>query len=160
MKASVQDLNTFLVGSLIPFETLDVAEPGVLQDFLCGDAFVCEGEYSSDEFLGLRRHIAPVIVLEGDVAVESELPDFLEVVGLEGKVPAQHEVKDDPQTEGVYLLVELFHLQDLGSHEARSASKLLVGGEILKLVLIHPEAEVYNFDSFDDLLVTGRDNLG
>ena len=60
----------------------------MLQDLLCGDAFVCEGEYSLDEFLGFHRHIAPVIVLEGDIAVESELPDLLEVVGLEGKVPA------------------------------------------------------------------------
>ena len=58
-----------------------------------------------------------MIVAQANIAVESHLLDFLDVVGLEREVAVEHKVENDAETERVDLVIVLFHLVHLRRDE-------------------------------------------
>lgn len=83
-----------------------------------------------------------MIVAKADIAAEGHLLDLLDVAGLEGEIPVEHEVEDDAQTECIDLVIIFLHLVNFRRDEPWSTCVFLPITQIFQFVLVHSEPKI------------------
>jgi hypothetical protein len=82
------------------------------------DSLFQGSKYLEDEVFRLLRDIAPVVVIQHYVARNRLFLYLFEEVRLKWKMPIEHEIQNDAETESINLFVVLLLKVDLWRYES------------------------------------------
>lgn len=89
-------------------------------------------------------------ILEHNIALPGLFDDLLQKAWEKGQRAAQHEVKNNAETENINALIKVFTVNDLRSDEPRSACILFLSVHAFQRVFVDGKPKVDDFDFLDD----------
>jgi hypothetical protein len=96
--------------------------PRVPHYLLCSYSLpLINSQQSLHQVLSFLRHLPPVRRVKFNPLLIYFLLELNFIVGIEGRVPTEKDVQDDPNGPPVYLFVVLLPTENFGGHVERSA---------------------------------------